>query len=798
MSSSRHYRWARLWAFLTLATLGCTATDSLLSPGLVPPSSVHATAISMSGIRLDWQPQEAGVLDKYRIESRQDLGGKFRLLAEVNPNATSYFDTGLEADRFYGYRIVAVSREGQQSDPSVVAGAHTAPLPGVEFTTGTSGGTDPAIADPNGYRITLTGPKDTSISIGTFDDIIVFPLPAGEYTVTLSDILSTCLITGDTVRHLTIVDTGLVTRAGSQYSATCTDPARGRIVSSVVVDGDSTDSDGYQVNYAGIITGDPVPVLGGVQVLGTGGTVALNGLRPGEYEVTLADVDLPCTLVSGGATITVAPQSVDTVNFAVTCPDKSGGSVDAPLVYRNVWNPASVASGGTANLDVTLDLGAKPGQTLGVIQATVLYDPALLTFVRAETPAGGLLGTPVVNSSTPGALTWLGVGATGPSGVIPAARFVFTAAGASGTSARTRTTIELTADASGGETLDTLFRVVEDTLAIGAGGGPGNQSPTAEANGPYSGAAGSPITLSSAGSIDADGTISSYAWAFSDGSTATGASPSKSFSAAGSFTVTLTVTDDDGATGTDQATITITGGGGGGNQNPVAQLNGPYAGAPNVAISFSSAGSSDPDGSIASYAWTFGDNSSSTVANPSKSYTAAGSYSVTLTVTDNQGATAQAQTTATVTASSTGPVWSSNFGPLDPAFQAYPLQISLNLTQDLAQTPGPEAVQSFTVDSLVWDPAVLQYHSLIFGSGGGSFNTTDAVGGCKCKLTFSGNPTSNTGVVNIARVLFKAVGTSGSQTTLKTSLGPVLSTPSNGSFNYRSVMTVTEGSLTLP
>lgn len=50
-------------------------------------------------------------------------------------------------------------------------------------------------------------------------------------------------------------------------------------------------------------------------------------------------------------------------------------------------------------------------------------------------------------------------------------------------------------------------------------------------------------------------------------------------------------------------------------------------------------GSSDSDGSIASRSWNFGDSTSSTATNPSHTYAAAGTYSVTLTVTDNAGAT---------------------------------------------------------------------------------------------------------------------------------------------------------------
>ena len=84
------------------------------------------------------------------------------------------------------------------------------------------------------------------------------------------------------------------------------------------------------------------------------------------------------------------------------------------------------------------------------------------------------------------------------------------------------------------------------------------------------------------------------------------------------------------------------------NQAPTANANGPYIGTPGVAINFSSAGSSDPDGRIVSYAWNFGDGSTSSAANPSHAYAAVGSYVVTLTVTDNDGASGSDSTSVTI------------------------------------------------------------------------------------------------------------------------------------------------------
>jgi VCBS repeat-containing protein len=75
-----------------------------------------------------------------------------------------------------------------------------------------------------------------------------------------------------------------------------------------------------------------------------------------------------------------------------------------------------------------------------------------------------------------------------------------------------------------------------------------NDAPVADANGPYTGTAGTPVQFNGSGSSDSDGTIVSYAWDFGDGGTGAGVSPSYTYAADGSYTVTLTVTDNDGAT----------------------------------------------------------------------------------------------------------------------------------------------------------------------------------------------------------------------------------------------------------
>jgi PKD repeat protein len=75
---------------------------------------------------------------------------------------------------------------------------------------------------------------------------------------------------------------------------------------------------------------------------------------------------------------------------------------------------------------------------------------------------------------------------------------------------------------------------------------------------------------------------------------------------------------------------------GGSNANPTAAFT---SNCTNLNCSFNGSGSSDSDGSITGYAWTFGDSQTGSGVSPSHLYGAAGTYSVTLTVTDNGGGT---------------------------------------------------------------------------------------------------------------------------------------------------------------
>ncbi|MDW3214193.1 MAG: PKD domain-containing protein [Ilumatobacteraceae bacterium] len=173
-------------------------------------------------------------------------------------------------------------------------------------------------------------------------------------------------------------------------------------------------------------------------------------------------------------------------------------------------------------------------------------------------------------------------------------------------------------------------------------------------------------------SFDADGTIVRFDWDFGDGTSMpdAGPAPEHVYAAADDFTVTVTVTDDDGLD--DDASVTVTTTHDGPNATPVASFT---VGCTFLSCTFDAAASSDADGSVVDYTWDFGDGASgANVVDPTHIYASAGDYTVTLTVTDNEGAVSPpAQLVAQPSAPPTGtaPAFrgssSNNLNSLDPS-----------------------------------------------------------------------------------------------------------------------------------
>ncbi len=147
-----------------------------------------------------------------------------------------------------------------------------------------------------------------------------------------------------------------------------------------------------------------------------------------------------------------------------------------------------------------------------------------------------------------------------------------------------------------------------------------------------------PVTFDASGSHDPDGAITGYQWDFGDGATGTGSTVSHTFMS-GTYTVTLSVEDDEGHTSSVTGQVLVD------NTPPLAQFTvsvDPATGPAPLTVQFDASESSDADGSIVSYAWEFGTSGTGSGVSPEHTFLRSGNQTVTLTVTDNEGATATA------------------------------------------------------------------------------------------------------------------------------------------------------------
>ncbi|MBP7548944.1 MAG: PKD domain-containing protein [Gemmatimonadaceae bacterium] len=793
---------------LALQLLGCADGFEPISVAEAP-GDVRAVAVRVDAVRLTWDPVTSANVVSYIVQRRVDLEGVFVDVAQVQQSPLTevvWLDTDVRPETFYGYRIIAVTATGDRSGPSSVGGALTPPLPGIEITM-TSLVTVAEALDPDGYDVVIAGPDTVRATLGVDAKRRFSPLRPGTYTVTVSGLVSRCSAP-QAVQQVVVSDTVALTIQPVAFQVTCQDPNRGEILVAVTYAGADLDPD-VIVDVLGEAADATLPpserTYSGRRLLSPSTRSGrFSNLRPGTYDVTIGDIAANCALQGAATrTVNVVRLGEAAVTFALTC-QGTAPPIDStrPFILRNRFTPAAAPASGNVVLVSELDLSARTGFGVVGIQADYFYDPAVL---RYDSTNVARLPQLTVNGNTPGRVSVLAASTTARTGIVKLLELAFTVIGTTGQTSGSNTQNFKASSRIGSTTLafGDSVRVEEDTFTVGSGAGV-NAAPTAQAGGPYNGTVGAPVALTSTGSTDSDGTIVGYSWAFGDGTTGVGATTNKTYAAAGTYTVTLTVTDDDGATATDQATVTVSAGSGG-NTPPVAEANGPYTATAGIPISLSSVGSSDANGTIVSYSWALGNGSTVSGAAPSVTYATAGTYTITLTVTDNGGLTATDQATVTVGAGGGGSgnvQWNSAFGAYDAGNNWVPLTIGLNLTTNVVETPGAEAVRTFVVDSLKWDPTRFQLVSVNLGPGvSGSVGQSGAALG---RLTFAGSvATANQsgdlfGVLTFATIRLRPVGTAGSVGTTQTFLGPIQGPASTNFFIYNPRITVVEGVFTLP
>jgi heat shock protein HslJ len=215
------------------------------------------------------------------------------------------------------------------------------------------------------------------------------------------------------------------------------------------------------------------------------------------------------------------------------------------------------------------------------------------------------------------------------------------------------------------------YQVVQNTMQIVATSGVLNFSttppdrvapvppPTAVINGPTEAQVGETVTFDGSGS-SSTAAVSEYRWNFNDGTVVTGVTVQHAYSTPGTYEVVLRVFDELEQVGRATQNITITEAPTPEQTPPSAVATGSTSGYVAEPVAFSGTNSTPGSSPIATYAWDFGNGSSSPPSpdpNTSTLYDKSGAYNVVLTVTDQNGLSSNASLSVVIDARLEGPVW---------------------------------------------------------------------------------------------------------------------------------------------
>jgi PKD repeat protein len=453
-------------------------------------------------------------------------------------------------------------------------------------------------------------------------------------------------LTSEIRHHITIE--GLPTAAISG-------PGQGTVGQSLGFSGSSNDDDvtSFEWNF-----GD-----GGAA---SGQNVSHVFAQPGNFVITLTIFDDEGASATTAQVVTINPLLAPptafisgpgngTVNQSVNF-DGSGSTAGSGSITSYAWDFGDGSTGTGAKVSHTYTKSGTFTVLLTVTNSNNLTDQAQhsITIAGLASPKAVISGP---SSGTENqAVNFDGSGSTAGSGSITSYAWDFGDGnnGSGATVSHTYTKAGKYAVILTVTNSNNLTDSVKHTITIGTVVTP----PKAVINGPSSGTENQAVSFDGSKSDPGSGSITSYAWDFGDGNNGSGATVNHTYTKAGTYAVILTVTNSDNLTSSVKHTITIAAQQGQqqGSNPPTAVISGPSTGTVGKGVNFSANGSQAGAGSkkITSVVWDFGDGTKSGAVSVNHTYKNAGTYVVTLKVTNSSNLTDQATHSITIAAKQQG------------------------------------------------------------------------------------------------------------------------------------------------
>src|ERR671932_1295906 len=400
----------------------------------------------------------------------------------------------------------------------------------------------------------------------------------------------------------------------------------------------------------------------------------------------------PKTL-NGSAGDTVAVSGTESVRIDAATSSDQGGAFSAWSTTDSPASPFTVITGtggksvciqgvqsGTRNYRATYNAAANSAPVIANNNASVNVNEGQ-TAANTGTWSDANAGDTVTLSANVGTVTKSGTNASG----------TWSWSYATTDGPTQSTTVTITANDGNGGVTTTNFSlgVANVTPAVTA---PANQAATQGVSSSFSLGSFTDPGADSPWAVTVNWGDGSSNTVFNQTSTGTITAQSHTFANPGAFTVTVSVKDKDNATGSASFSVNVAAA----NHAPTANAGGPYSGNEGSAIQLDGSGSSDPDaGDTLTYAWSVLGGapcsfSSTTAQKPTITCTDNGSFTVSLTVTDNHGASSSASNAA-LSVANVAP--NATFSPGGPVNEGQSFQLSLSGTIDPSLADTSEGFQ---------------------------------------------------------------------------------------------------------